>query len=313
MDCPDSTMSEITDRLTGLKQLSFFLPGFSILYPIIAFPTFISLLNSPLIASVVVLLGLAIYATPTDSLFRIVEGNTPSLLRRKIPTISPAKYESDVRQSLDDLSAPDAPSPSRPLIYLDDTYSIFYTAYLPRLIRQKIEWLLSLYYFYSRMSLAAIVHFWVFLATTMYLGFHLLRPDLFSWFPPVIPDEAPESLFLKSAVLLGASTILPFLAYYAAGRPVHMALRLEKAAMKLYKDVIFGISRGTPPAFSRENSDRDLAPQTEKHPSPTVRAHQVSHHQQLRRAHTNEFILEAPRRYHIRPLTLACWSTSVSR
>ncbi len=223
MTQPVKAMLNLTDRMTGLKQLSFLLPGFSFLYPSFAFPTALALLNSPFATVAAVFIGLLIYAIPAHWVDWILENITWRFRRN---SVSPRKYMKRIEYLIHPNSANNLPRMQ--------AYSIYYTAYIPQRIKEKIEWLLSLYYFYSRVSLVALVHFFIFVVPVVYLGIFLWQPNLYTWTLIIVPGESPESLFLKPVGFLTLSLVLAVLLYFPARRALQRALDSESAAVTFY-------------------------------------------------------------------------------
>jgi hypothetical protein len=117
-------------------------------------------------------------------------------------------------------------------------YDVFFYERLSEVIRYRIHWLVSLYYFYSRTCLVSLVQGVIFSLTF----FLTLTPHLPSS-AGIIRGVSDPDLFARSILLLLLSYGIAIVAFRQSGRGIREVASLEIALVNYHKEDIRAIAK----------------------------------------------------------------------
>jgi hypothetical protein len=192
------------------------LHGVFALYPIAFFPEILYAISPTGIVLFAIVAGMILYAVPVDSLIPSYKKYYIKGLNDHLISILGLRGFKDVRS----------------------LYDVFFYEKLSEVIRYRIHWLVSLYYFYSRTCLVSLVQGTIFSLTF----FLTLTPH-----PPssagIIPGVSNPDLFARSILILSLSYGIAIVAFRQSGRGIREVASLEMALVNYHNDDIREIAK----------------------------------------------------------------------
>jgi hypothetical protein len=193
-----------------------FLHGIFTVYPLAFFPEIFNLITPTGIVLFAIVAGMILYAVPVDNVI-------PSYKKYYITGLNSHLMNTVGLENFPDIRS---------------MYDIFFYEKLSPVIRYRIHWLVSLYYFYSRTFLVSLAQGSLF-SITLLLS---ISPHP-SFGPDILPGVSNSDLLTRSVILLVVSFGIALVAFRQSGKGIREVANLEKALVDYHKDQIQEIAR----------------------------------------------------------------------
>jgi hypothetical protein len=231
-----NTTSSVIGRFSAVDILRLFLHGIFAIYPIAFFPEITNSIGPTGIVVFAIVAGLILHAVPLDA-------SIPNYRKYYIEELNDHVL-SVIGREIDNVRY---------------VYDVFFYEILTPVVRYRVHFQVSLYYFYSRTWFVSLIHAIIFTAAS----FYLVVPPPSSNAVTIVPGETAGVLLEKSILLVILSYSVALVAFRQSSGVIKHVSLFEKALVDYHQNDIRGIAKESGYLGLKgehSNNEKDISP-----------------------------------------------------